>query len=228
MLTRPKADTAWERPETWVKASVADTTVDEHDGGHFTISLSAALPHDVTVAYSLAAGTAGGDDLTLGDGTATIPAGSQTVDVNVPVVDDALDEDDETFTIVLRDASNGIHLDRSQATGTIDGRRRPPAVSIQPATVAEGDTSLTDATLTVRLSQPSGKPVAVSFATADGDAASPGDYQAASGRLVFQPGEQQAVVHVAVRGDTRSSRTRRSRCRSPSPRTRPSATPRRP
>ena len=202
MLTRPNADTAWERPETWVKASVADATVGEHDGGHFTISLSAALPQDVTVAYSLVAGTAGGDDLTLGDGTATIPAGSQTVDVNVPVVDDALDEDDETFTIVLRDASNGIRLDRSQATGTIEDDDAPPAVGIQPATVAEGDTSLTDATLSVQLSQPSGKQVAVAYATADGDAASPDDYQATSGTLVFQPGQQQAVVHVAVRGDT--------------------------
>ena len=35
----------------------------------------------------------------------------------------------------------------------------PPSVSIQPATVTEGDTSLTDATLSVDLSAPSGKPV---------------------------------------------------------------------
>jgi alpha-tubulin suppressor-like RCC1 family protein len=202
VLTRPKADTAWERPETWVKASVTDAAVAEHDGGHFRISLSAALSHDVTVSYSLLAGTAGGGDLALGDGTATIPAGSQTVDVDVPVSDDALDEDDETFTIVLRDASNGIQLDRSQATGTIADDDAPPAVGIQPATVAEGDTSLTDATLSVQLSQPSGKQVAVAYATADGDASNPDDYRASSGRLVFRPGEQQAVVHVSVRGDS--------------------------
>jgi hypothetical protein len=202
VLTRPKADTSWERPETWVRASVADTTVAEHEGGHFTISLSAALAHDVTVSYSLQAGTAGGDDLTLGDGTATIPAGSQSVDVSVPVHDDALDEDDETFTIVLRDASNGIQLDRSQATGTIVDDDAPPAVSIEPATVVEGDTSLTDATLPVELSQPSSKLVSVAYATADGDASSPDDYKASSGTLVFQPGQQHGVVHVSVRGDT--------------------------
>jgi alpha-tubulin suppressor-like RCC1 family protein len=201
VLTRPANDTSWQRPETWVKASVADTTVDEHDGGHFTIALSAALPHDVTVKYSLVAGAAGADDLALGDGTATIPAGSPSVDVAVPVTDDTLDEDDETFTIVLRDASNGIQLDRSQATGTIRDDDAPPTVSISPAKVPEGDTSLTDATLSVDLSQPSGKPVTVAYATADGTAASPGDYQAASGTLAFPPGQQHAVVHVSVRGD---------------------------
>ena len=53
----------------------------------------------------------------------------------------------------------------------------------------------------MRLSKPSGKPVAVSFATADGSAKSPADYAAATGRLAFAPGQDEAVVHVAVRGD---------------------------
>jgi hypothetical protein len=75
-------------------------------------------------------------------------------------------------------------------------------VSIRPATIAEGDTSLTDATLSVQLSQPSGKPVSVAYATADGQAVSPDDYRSTSGTLVFEPGQQQAVVHVPVRGDT--------------------------
>ena len=200
VLTRPVADASWERPSTWVDASAADATIGEA-GGTFKINLSAALPYDVTVHWSAQEGTAGADDVTLGDGTATVPAGATGVDVDAPVRDDSLDDDAETFTVVLRDASHGVQLDRSQATMTIADDDRAPAVGIKPASVAEGDTSLTDAPVKVRLSQPSGKTVSVAYATADGSATSPGDYAPASGRLVFDPGEVEKTVHLAVRGD---------------------------
>jgi hypothetical protein len=137
----------------------------------------------------------------LGSGTATVPAGAKTVEVDAPVKDDSLDEDDEAFTVVLGDASNGIQLDRSQATVTITDDDSPPSVSVQPAGVDEGDTSLTDVPVKVRLSGASGKPVSVAFATADGTAVSPGDYAPATGRLTIAPGDVEGLVHVAVRGD---------------------------
>jgi hypothetical protein len=199
-LTRPVADPDWERPATWVEASVADTTVTE-TGGKFTIGLSAALPHAVTVGWSLEAGSAAAADLELGDGTATVPAGATGVDVPVPVLNDSLDEDAETFTVRLRDPSNGIRLTKPQAAGTIEDDDAAPAISVLAASVDEGDTSLTDGKLAVRLSAPSGKPVSVSFATADGSANSPADYGSASGRFTLEPGELEEIVHVAVRGD---------------------------
>ena len=199
-LTRP-VDDDWEPPATWIDASVADATVAEAGGGTFKISLSAELPYDVTVDWSLEAGTAGADDVARGDGTATVPAGAKSVEVNVPVLDDALDEDAESFTVVLRDASHGIQLERPQATVTIEDDDAAPAVSVKPASVGEGDTSLTDAALKVQLSRPSAKPVSVKYATADGSAKSPADYAPASGTLAIAPGETEGVVHVAVRGD---------------------------
>ena len=200
-LTRP-ADDDWKAPATWVKASVADATVGEGAGGKFKISLSAALPYDVTVHWSAEAGTAGSADVDLGGGTATVPAGAKSVEVDAPVRDDSLDEDAETFTVVLGDASNGVQLDRSQATVTISDDDAAPSVSVRSASVAEGDTSLTDVPVKVRLSEASGKPVSVAFATADGTAVSPGDYTPSTGRLAIAPGELEGVVHVAVRGDT--------------------------
>ncbi|HEX5620850.1 MAG TPA: Calx-beta domain-containing protein [Solirubrobacteraceae bacterium] len=199
-LTRP-VDDDWEAPATWVDASVADAGVAEAGGGRFAISLSAALPYDVTVDWSLAAGTAGADDVRLGDGTATIPAGATSVQVDAPVLDDALDEDAETFTVVLGDASHGIQLVRPQATVTISDDDAAPTVSVKPASVAEGDTTLTDAAVKVQLSRPSAKPVSVKYATADGTATSPADYAPASGTLAIAAGETEGVVHAAVRGD---------------------------
>src|SRR5262249_41588370 len=151
--------------------------------GKVKISLSAALPYDVTVDWSAEADTAGADDVTLGDGTATVPAGATSVQVDARVKDDSLDEDDEAFTVVLHDASNGVQLDRSQATVTIADDDAAPSVGVKSAAVDEGDTSLTDVPVSVRLSKASGKPVSVAYATADGSAVSPGDYAAASGRV---------------------------------------------
>ncbi|HET8756815.1 MAG TPA: Calx-beta domain-containing protein, partial [Solirubrobacteraceae bacterium] len=199
-LTRP-VDDDWEAPATWVDASVADATVSEAGGGSFQIGLSAALPYDVTVDWSLAAGTAGADDVTLAGGTATVPAGARSAAVDVPVLDDALDEDAESFTVMLRDASHGIQLERPQATVTIEDDDAAPAVSVKPARVDEGNTTLTDAPVNVQLSRPSAKPVSVRYATADGSATSPDDYAPASGTLVIAAGETEGVVHVAVRGD---------------------------
>jgi alpha-tubulin suppressor-like RCC1 family protein len=199
-LTRP-VDDDWEAPATWVDASIDDATVGEAGGGKVKISLTAALPDDVTVDYSLEPGSAGADDVTLGDGTATIPAGSKSVEVNLPVLDDALDEDDEAATVVLRDASTGIQLARSQATVTIEDDDGAPSLSVRPASAAEGGTSLTDVPVKVTLSHASGKPVSVKYATADGSAKSPGDYAAAAGTLALAPGETEGVIHVAVRGD---------------------------
>jgi hypothetical protein len=131
----------------------------------------------------------------------TVPAGATSVDVQVPVLNDSLDEDAEAFTVRLRDASNGIQLARPQATGTIDDDDDAPAISVLAASVDEGDTSLADGKLKVRLSEPSGKPVSVSFATADGSAKSPADYGSTSGRFTVEPGQLEEIVHVAVRGD---------------------------
>jgi hypothetical protein len=199
-LTRPVG--SWDAPATWVRASVQDATVNEGSGGKFKISLSAPLPYDLPVAWSAEAGTAGAGDVDLGAGTATVPAGATSVEVGAPVRDDALDEDDETFTVVLHDAAHGVQLGRSQATVTIADDDAPPSASVVAAAVDEGDTSLTDAPVKVRLSAPSGKPVSVAYATADGTAVAPGDYAPAAGTLTIAPGDTEGVIHVAVRGDT--------------------------
>ncbi len=199
VLTRPVADTAWERPATWVAASVADTSAGE-SGGNFAVSISAALPQDVTVHYSFVAGTAGGDDVALDGGTATIPAGATSVDVPLAIVNDDVDEDDEMFTIVLDDISNGIRFERSQATATIVDDDESPAISIEPVSVVEGNTSLRDVTIPVTLSRPAEMPVTFHYATTDGDAAAD-DYKATSGQLTIAPGQQHADLHLVVYGD---------------------------
>jgi hypothetical protein len=54
---------------------------------------------------------------------------------------------------------------------------------------------------TVSLSAPSSLTVTVNFATADGSAVQPGDYQSTSGTLTFIPGETSKTITVPVNGD---------------------------
>jgi Calx-beta domain-containing protein len=76
-----------------------------------------------------------------------------------------------------------------------------PSVSVNDASVTEGDSGSKNATFTVSLSAASATPVTVDYATADGSATSPEDYAAASGTLTFGPGETSKQVTVAVAGD---------------------------
>jgi hypothetical protein len=76
-----------------------------------------------------------------------------------------------------------------------------PLLSIGDITVTEGNAGTQVATFTVTLSTASSNPVTVNFATANGTASAGSDYQTASGRLTFAPGEKTQTVTVLVNGD---------------------------
>ena len=79
---------------------------------------------------------------------------------------------------------------------------------------AEGDSGTANATFTVSLGGPSGRPISVDFATVNGTAIAPGDYAAASGTLNFAAGETTETVTVLVNGDTLDE-VERELCRQP-------------
>jgi hypothetical protein len=78
-----------------------------------------------------------------------------------------------------------------------------PTLSINDATVTEGNSGTSNATFTVTLSATSTSAVTVKYDTADGTATTAGsDYQSASGTLTFAPGDTSKTITVAVNGDT--------------------------
>ena len=85
----------------------------------FTVTLNRAYSRQVTVDYATSDGTAqAGEDYTATSGTLTFAAGVVEQSVNVPVLDDATDEVEETFTLTLSNASGAVIGD-GEATGTI-------------------------------------------------------------------------------------------------------------
>ncbi len=185
--------------------SINDVTVTEGDSGAaaatFTVTLSEVSPDTVTVDYGTADGTAvAPGDYAAAGGTLTFLPGETTQTVSVDVNGDALDEQDETYTVDLTNAVNAT-IDDGQGVGTITDDDPLPALSIDDVTVTEGNGGTVDATFTVGLDNPSGRAVTVDFATADGTASAPADYGSTSGTLAFAAGQTTKQVTVQVNGD---------------------------
>ena len=185
--------------------SVNDISLTEGNTGTanatFTVTLAPVSGRTVTVNYTTNDGTAlAGADYAAGNGTLTFAAGETTKTVVVPVIGDLLDENDETFFLDLSVPANAGLAD-AQGVATINDNDPLPTVSIGDATVTEGNAGTVDATFSVTLNTPSGRPVAVDFATVDGSATSPADFAATGGTLTFAAGETTKTVTVAVNGD---------------------------
>ena len=104
-----------------VALSVADARANEADEAlAFTVSLSRAARATVTVDYATADGSAtAGEDYTAASGTLAFAAGETEKTVSVSILDDAIDEGEETFTLTLANAQ-GAAIGDGEATGTIE------------------------------------------------------------------------------------------------------------
>ena len=101
--------------------SVADATVQEGPNAtlDFVVTLDRAASGPVTVTYATADQSAtAGQDYEATTGTLTFQPGETATTVSVVVLDDAHDDDQETLTVVLSDAS-GATLADGEAIGTI-------------------------------------------------------------------------------------------------------------
>ncbi len=76
-----------------------------------------------------------------------------------------------------------------------------PTLTINNVSLNEGSSGTTTFNFTVTLSAASAQTVTVNYATADGTAVSPSDYQAKNDSLSFAPGETSKTITVLVNGD---------------------------
>ncbi len=164
------------------------------------VTLDAASPTPVTVAFATANGTAtAGSDYTATSGTLTFAPGVTSRNVTVSIIGDVVDEADETFFVNLS-APSGATIGDGQGVGTIlddDG----PTINIGDIAQLEGNTGVSDAILPVTLSAASPGTVTVAFATVDGTATAGSDYSSTSGTLTFAPGTTTLGVTVSINGD---------------------------
>jgi hypothetical protein len=190
--------------------SIDDVSVTEGDDGDtvdaiFTVTLANPSSAAVTVDYTTADATATvGDDYTAMPPTTLMFApGITSQTITVEVLDDTLDEVNETFDVELSNAANAtIPGGTIKGTGTINDDDAAPELSIDDVTVTESNSGTVDATFTVSLAAASGKSVTVDYATLDDTALAGSDYTTISGTLTFDPGDTSKQFTVQVVGDT--------------------------
>ena len=186
-----------------VTLSASQATVSEAGGSvtlTATLSAGSAEATTVNLAYG---GTATGSGVDhSGPTSITIPANATTGTAQLSVVNDALDEDNETLTIDIASVESGDHLAEEdgvqQVTITIEDDDSEPALSVADATASEGAGVLSHQ---VTLDAPSGKTVTVNYAVSGGGAVSNSDFTAASGTLTFAPGQTTKSVNVTLATD---------------------------
>ena len=167
----------------------------------FTVLLTSGNPSPVTVDYATTSGSATAtDDYTTTSGSLTFTPSQTSKSVSVPLVQDALSEDTETFTVDLTNAS-GAPVTAPQGIGSITDDDADPSFTVDDVSVAEGAAGSASATFTVALSAAAGRETAVDISTSDATATAGTDYTSASSTLTFAPGETSKTFAVSVAGD---------------------------
>ena len=179
---------------------IDDARASESDGRiGFPVRLAGESGLTVTVEYTTReVSAASGVDYQAVSGILTFRPGSTEETVWVTLVDDSLDEDDETFELLLTPPDGGTPGELV-ATGTIEDDDGPPALQIDDARALESDGRIG---FPVRLGGESGRTVTVEYATRTLSATSGVDYQAASGTLTFEPGATDETVWVTLLDDS--------------------------
>ena len=187
------------RPLPPPPVTIADAGALESAGEmEFTVRLGSRSRRQVTVNYATTAGTATrGADYARTTGTLTFRAGALTRTLAVPIVNDLLDEADESFAVVLSGARHA-RVARARATGTIADDDAAPELTIGDRSAVE---SAGQMEFTVELSAASGRQVTVSYATLAGTAAEGVDYTRTAGALTFEPGALSRTLAVPIVDD---------------------------
>ncbi|MDW3196606.1 MAG: DUF2341 domain-containing protein [Cytophagales bacterium] len=148
-----------------------------------------------TVTYTATGGTAvNNEDYTLVSGTVTIPAGQQSATFQFPLINDLIDEENETIEISLSNPSINAKVgSESTTTYTISDDDTGPEIGfVDIVSVANEGASVV--ALTLELGLESGNNVSVDYAVTGGDAVAGTDYIALTGTATVPAGSLTTTI----------------------------------
>ncbi len=185
--------------------TVRSMTVSESSGSVRLEVLRSRLGQESSsVGYRTVPGTAlAPGDFTMQSGIVEFSAETKSAFIEIPIVDDVLDEEEETFTVELVDPSHG------EATGgpalvTILDDDPEPVIYGDWTEVGEGEAA---ARLVLKLSEPSGRPIQ-GFVIPAGGSALPGeDYAPDPFFFEVAPAQETVEVEIAIYDDLLAENT---------------------
>jgi len=175
--------------QIWAENTLGTMTV--------TAQLSAASGQAVTVPFTVGGtATSPADYSVTTPSPLTIPAGQTTATILISVVDDAMDEPDETVILTLGTPTNATLGSPATHTATIQDNDPGPTVTlgVTPASIAE---AAGVATLTATLSAVSGLPVTVALGYT-GTATLTADYTVSGASIVIPAGSLTGTATVTA------------------------------
>ena len=175
---------------------------DAEDTGTMTVTaqLSKTVASDVTVPFTVS-GTAGNPaDYAITASPVTITAGQLTTDITITVVDDALDEANETVIVTMGTPTNASQGTVVEHTATITDNDDGPTVQFTAASQSEAE-DVGTMTITAQLSEVSGQTVSVPF-TVSGTAGNPADYTITASPVTITAGQTTTDITITVVNDT--------------------------
>jgi hypothetical protein len=187
--------------------TIADVTVSEtRSSVRVVISSTQSSPKPMTVRYTTTGGSAtAGSDFTATTGVATFNRTASGYFVDIPILPDSTAEGDETFSLVLSDATNA-RIRRSAATVIILDDETPVLPSIVAASVTVSENVDTIARFRVGLSFPSTREVRFRAVTGSGTATSGADFVPLDRMFVIPAGATDIFVDVTLLNDVEYER----------------------
>ena len=174
----------------------------------FTITLSEAVDHDVSVTWQAVADTAyAGEHFQSVGGVITFAAGETSKAIQVPLIDDGVErESQRSFQVVLTSAEGADLAETPVAIGTI--LEDDVSVSISDAVEAEGPAdefgNARELVFWVTLSHAAEHDVTVDYTTV-GLTADAGDFESTTDTLTFAAGETTKEIRVRIVNDSATS-----------------------
>lgn len=184
---------------------VSNRRVEEGEGEviRFRVTLSEASDQAVTVSYSTQDSSANaGEDYRTRSGSITFTPGETEAFVEVPVINDQVEEPEERLIFRLSNA-DGATLADDRASGWIDDDDAAdpnlPDITMGNRRVEEGED--TQVRFRIDLSEASDQDVTLTYSTRDSTAKAGSDYQAVSGELTIAAGDTSGFVDVELIND---------------------------
>jgi hypothetical protein len=171
-----------------------------------TVTRTMGIDKSVSVNYATSDGTAtAGKDYKTTSGTLTFKAGQTSKTFTIPIINDTLNEQNETVNLNLSNPTGGAILG-TPSTATLNIVDNDPAGSVQfsAATYSVSEAKST-ATITIKRMEGTASGVTVDYATSDGTATAGKDYKTTkttSGTLTFKAGQTSKTFTIPIINDT--------------------------
>src|SRR5438094_29701 len=188
-----------------VQFSSATYSVNENTASvTITVTRTGGAASGVTVNYATSDGTAtASSDYTAKSGTLPFRAGVAQKTFTIPIINDRLDESDETVNLTLSNPTGGDTLGTPDtAVLTIIDNDSGGVLQFSSATYTVNEGVLSGkAVIKVTRSGGTASGVTVDYATSDGTATDGSDYIATSGTLTFAAGQTSGTFTIPIIND---------------------------